>query len=34
MCTLVTTDTAAAKRPPLGTLREQNLRERNLLCAM
>jgi hypothetical protein len=34
MGTVETTDTAGAKRPPLGTLREQNLREQIVLCAM
>jgi hypothetical protein len=29
-----TTDTAAAKRPPSEVLREQNPRERILLCAI
>jgi hypothetical protein len=30
---VITTDTAAAKLPPLGVLREQSPRERILFCA-
>jgi hypothetical protein len=34
MSTVETAGAAAAKRPPLGVLREQNPRERIVLCAI